>query len=121
MIIELPELPPPLSACFINVFPRGRAISPRYKAWKKLIHVTLASRLNRDRDGEVVSFSNPVQVEYHFRRPDNKRRQDLGNLEKATSDILVSLGVIEDDSLIHDLRMRWGSDAAVTIKIESMT
>ena len=116
MIIELPELPPPLSACFINVFPRGRAASPRYRAWKKLIHVTLASRLGR----ADIPIPGPVQVEYHFRRPD-KRRRDLGNMEKATSDILVSLGVIEDDSLIHDLRMRWGSDAAVTIKIESMT
>ena len=39
-------------------------------------------------------------------RPD-KRRRDLGNLEKAVSDILVSTGVIEDDCLCEWLEIRW--------------
>jgi crossover junction endodeoxyribonuclease RusA len=39
-------------------------------------------------------------------RPD-KRRRDLGNLEKAVSDILVSQNIIEDDSLCEWLEVRW--------------
>ena len=39
-------------------------------------------------------------------RPD-KRRRDLGNLEKAVSDILVSVGIIEDDSLCEWLEIKW--------------
>jgi Holliday junction resolvase RusA-like endonuclease len=39
-------------------------------------------------------------------RPD-KRRRDIGNLEKAVSDILQAAGVITDDCLCEDLRLRW--------------
>jgi len=39
-------------------------------------------------------------------RPD-KRKRDLGNLEKAISDILVSQNIIEDDSLCEWLEAKW--------------
>lgn len=39
-------------------------------------------------------------------RPD-KRRRDLGNLEKSVSDILVSQGIVEDDSLCEWLEIKW--------------
>lgn len=39
-------------------------------------------------------------------RPD-KRKRDLGNLEKAISDILVSQNIIEDDNLCEWLDIRW--------------
>ena len=51
-------------------------------------------------------------------KPD-KRKRDLGNLEKAVSDILVSVGVVEDDSLCEWLEIRWvqdGSPCAVHIE-----
>jgi crossover junction endodeoxyribonuclease RusA len=39
-------------------------------------------------------------------RPD-KRKRDLGNLEKAISDILVSQNIVEDDSLCEWIEARW--------------
>jgi crossover junction endodeoxyribonuclease RusA len=39
-------------------------------------------------------------------RPD-KRKRDLGNLEKGVSDILVSQNIIEDDSMCEWLEIRW--------------
>lgn len=39
-------------------------------------------------------------------RPD-KRKRDLGNLEKAISDILVTLQIVEDDSLCEWIEARW--------------
>ncbi len=39
-------------------------------------------------------------------RPD-KRKRDLGNLEKAVSDILVSQNIIEDDSFCEWLEVKW--------------
>jgi Holliday junction resolvase RusA-like endonuclease len=39
-------------------------------------------------------------------RPD-KRKRDLGNLEKSVSDILVGQNIIEDDSLCEWLEVKW--------------
>ncbi len=53
-----------------------------------------------------------IAVQYRFARTD-RRKRDLGNLEKAMSDILVKHEIIEDDSKIVDLRLIWtGSEPA---------
>jgi crossover junction endodeoxyribonuclease RusA len=39
-------------------------------------------------------------------RPD-KRKRDLGNLEKGVSDILVSQNIVEDDSMCEWLEIKW--------------
>lgn len=44
---------------------------------------------------------------YTFGRPD-RRRRDVANLEKAPSDTLTRWGVLDDDSQIIDIRLRWG-------------
>lgn len=109
MILTLPSLPPPLSACFKNVRRNGRAATPRYTAW-------VSEAMHAVRSQKVAPISGDVVAVYQFRRPDLRRR-DLGNLEKAVSDLLVKAGLIEDDSLIIDLRMIWGSEDPVTITI----
>ena len=51
-------------------------------------------------------------------RPD-KRRRDLGNLEKAISDILVMTNTIDDDCLCDWIDIRWtesGPDCMVIIE-----
>jgi crossover junction endodeoxyribonuclease RusA len=53
-------------------------------------------------------------------RPD-KRKRDLGNLEKGISDILVSQNVIEDDNLCEWLEIRWVKEGpACQVIIESV-
>lgn len=110
MILILPELPPPLHACFVNARGPGRVKSPRYNAWIQLCLFKL---------GRQQLIPGQVLVEYVFCRPD-KRKRDLGNMEKAVSDILVKMNVIEDDSLIMDMRLRWGGDGPpVIITVEA--
>lgn len=51
-------------------------------------------------------------------KPD-KRRRDLGNLEKAISDILQKTHVIKDDYLCQKITMEWakkGPECLITVK-----
>jgi crossover junction endodeoxyribonuclease RusA len=51
-------------------------------------------------------------------KPD-KRRRDLGNLEKAISDLLQEVGVIEDDYLCQEIHLMWadtGPDCLIIIR-----
>ena len=40
--------------------------------------------------------------------PPDRRRRDVDNYAKSLLDSLVKAGVLEDDSLIRDLRLVWG-------------
>jgi crossover junction endodeoxyribonuclease RusA len=60
-----------------------------------------------------------VKVLYEFGRPD-KRRRDVANYEKAVSDILVAGGLIEDDSMIEEITLRWADVEGVEITIEAI-
>lgn len=82
---------------------RGRSIkSKAYRDWEKLVD-GFAYLVPRK------TLQKPVQAVYAFGRPDNRRR-DLGNLEKATSDLLQRWGVLTDDSDITDIRLYWADD-----------
>ncbi len=48
-----------------------------------------------------------VRVQLVLVKPD-RRRRDLSNYIKAVEDLLVEHGIIEDDNMITDLRVRWG-------------
>ena len=95
-------MPPSVNALYTNNSgkgKRGRAKSQRYLSW-----ITEAGiELNRQR---VPTLTPPYSIEYAVGRPD-KRKRDVANLEKPLSDLLVSMDVIEDDSLIDDNRQRW--------------
>lgn len=65
-------------------------ISPEYKAWRD--HAGLM--LNRQ---AVPSFDGPVRIFIRLVAPD-RRRRDSDNYAKAVIDLLVSHGVIPDDS-----------------------
>lgn len=52
-------------------------------------------------------FDSPVSVDI-IAYPPNRARRDLDNLPKSILDALTKARVWEDDSLVHDLRIRWG-------------
>lgn len=65
-----------------------------------------------------IAFPVSVDIIAH---PPNRARRDLDNLPKAILDALTKARVWEDDSLIHDLRIRWGEvrkggEIEITIK-----
>ena len=77
--------------------------SPQYVAWRKLAMWQLAGQVK----GKKVTSAYKLTI--LAVRPD-KRRRDLGNLEKAVSDILVSQNIIEDDCLCEWMEIRWVED-----------
>jgi crossover junction endodeoxyribonuclease RusA len=76
----------------------------RYKAWIATAEYELFKQWPVV--GQPGVILAPISVTYRLVRPD-KRKRDLGNLEKGLSDILVSTGIIGDDSQIEDLRLLW--------------
>lgn len=105
--IELSTLPPSTNNLFFN---RGRARAPtkEYTAWREQAGLELMVARPRRVPGRVV-------IVMTFGRPD-RRRRDVSNLLKPVEDALVRHGVIEDDSLVDDIRGRW-SDQIVGVRV----
>lgn len=53
-----------------------------------------------------VKVSGPYRLHITATRPD-KRRRDIGNLEKVISDALVKGGVVDDDCLCVSITIQW--------------
>lgn len=77
--------------------------SAQYVAWRKLAMWQLVGQVK----GKKVTSAYKLTI--LAVRPD-KRRRDLGNLEKAVSDILVSQNIIEDDCLCEWMEIKWVED-----------
>lgn len=102
---DLPEVPS-VNNLYLNIRGRGgRVKTPQYRAWIE----EAALKLNSQR---VPLIRGKYFLLATFARKD-KRRRDLGNKEKALSDILVSQGVIEDDSLAQEITLRWDQTGSI--------
>lgn len=92
-------LPPSVNALYRAV--RGRSIKSKpYRAWENVALQEMALK-------GIKPLSGPYfHAEYIFDRPD-RRRRDVDNYVKATADILVKAGLIEDDKLIEKFTASW--------------
>lgn len=113
--VFLLPLPPSVNVLYRNVSGRGRVKTKEYLAWE----LEAGTRLRLQRP---VLIKGPIRVVVEAVKPD-KRRRDLCNLEKALSDLLVKMGVIEDDSLINYIQMEWVSSdlAGLSVAISPYT
>jgi len=60
----------------------------------------------------------PYELTVRVSRPDERKR-DLDNLLKPISDLLCSIGVIEDDSLCRRILAEWITDGdGMIVRIE---
>jgi hypothetical protein len=84
---------------FFNKATGGRGRSDVYRKWCKSAGNCIVEQGRRHVHGKV-SLSMALV------RPD-KRKRDLSNLLKAVEDLLVSMAVIDDDSLIQRLSVQW--------------
>jgi Holliday junction resolvase RusA-like endonuclease len=108
--IELP-MPPSVNALFRNVPGRGRVKTKRYLTWIQAAGWAV-------KEQRPAKIAGPYCLWLYCNRPD-KRRRDLANLEKAISDLLVSHGIVEDDSLCAELHLYWagtGRDCVVNVE-----
>ena len=110
--------PPGVNNLFATVGKR-RVVSKRYAAWRTVAQYAVADRFDEKSD----AVSGPFVARLSFDRPD-KRRRDLDGLVKAPLDLLVSMGVIEDDHLAQRITLEWSDKAPakpghVTIHLEA--
>lgn len=105
MILSLPW-PPSVNVYWRNV--GGKVlISREGRAYARVVYgCALEQSMTTLSVGRKV-FVAPVSVDITA-YPPNRARRDLDNLPKAILDALTKARVWEDDSLVHDLRIRWG-------------
>jgi Holliday junction resolvase RusA-like endonuclease len=96
-------LPIPPSANSLYPGKQRRHKSAAYKAWIQEAGLEILAQGRQKILGKV-------EVLYEVGRPKGRRRRDVMNLEKAPSDLLVNLGVIEDDSLIERCTVCWSDE-----------
>lgn len=105
--------PPSVNNLFINKG-RKRIRSPKYRAWAEEAGWTLNAQSPRCVPG-------PVTLLYEFQEGQDKRKRDIGNLEKAVTDLLVAHLVIwgDDNRIVRAIDLRWSTEVVgvrVTIK-----
>lgn len=86
-----------------NLFPTSKSghrfPSAKYKAWRKVADEAYTAA----QKGQTTLYGR-IRAKYEYSFAD-KRKRDLANFEKGITDFLVGKGVIEDDSMIDDLRL----------------
>lgn len=87
--LSLP-MPPSANNAFINVKGRGRVRSENYRKWAD--HAGWLVKAQRPKP-----FNVPVKIRIEI-KPENNRAFDLDNRTKAVLDLLVTHGVLHDDS-----------------------
>jgi crossover junction endodeoxyribonuclease RusA len=97
--IELP-LPPSANNLFINLRGGGRALAPKYRAWREAAVATIAVTVGGAR------VAGPYALRIEAGRPD-KRRRDLDGLLKGISDALVKGQAVDDDSVCESIEAKW--------------
>jgi crossover junction endodeoxyribonuclease RusA len=88
MIFELP-FPPSVNSMYRNVAKRGRAKTAEYSAWIK----EAGTALSRQMPKQEISGQVCLRIDL-----DKRRKGDCTNRAKAVEDLLVSHGILSDDS-----------------------
>ncbi len=114
LTLQLP-FPPTTNNLFFNLPGRrgGRAPTKGYKAWKFKAAVAI-------RQQAPMAVAGAVMLSIVLGRPD-RRRRDLSNYIKALEDALVQHGLIEDDSMVQNLSVSWGSTPGATVRVWAYT
>lgn len=105
-------LPYPPSANSLWRSAKGRVYrSRKYVDW--LTEAGIEAKMQR-----AGKITGPYKISITAARPD-KRKRDLDNLLKSISDLLKSIGAIEDDHLCEMLTARWATSGdGVSVRLE---
>jgi Holliday junction resolvase RusA-like endonuclease len=106
---ELPY-PPTTNNLFANGG-SGRYKTRGYKTWQEAAGYSIIEQ-GRQR------LKGPVSIAIALVRPD-RRKRDASNVIKPIEDLLVMMGVIEDDSLVQRVSAEWvghGSPCVVLVQ-----
>jgi crossover junction endodeoxyribonuclease RusA len=103
-------LPTSVNRLYLNYTKNGKKpLSAQYDAWVKEAGLNLMIQRFRPTVGCYELIIDAV-------RPDKVKR-DLGNLEKAISDLLVRHGVVADDHYCEKITMAWVREDFVGVRV----
>ena len=91
MIALTLPFPPSTNNLFLNGRNKARIKTPRYRAWEAEALVAVRQQLPR-----INAITGEYNMLLKVKMP-RRGRIDVANFEKATSDLLVTAGVISDD------------------------
>lgn len=110
MIRIIVPIPPGVNNLFATVGKR-RVKSKRYRDWREAAWASVMQQTRPE------AIRGPFVASFLVTRPD-KRKRDLDGLLKAPLDLLVDLGLIDDDSLAENLSIGWlGHEKPATMQI----
>ena len=110
-IININHAPPSLNNIYANVPGRGRVKSGRYKTWRSAAGWDIKAAIGPS----FEAYACPVLLDLTVEKPRN--RSDISNRIKAVEDLLTEMGVIADDSLVMEVRARWGQVKGARIEL----
>ena len=118
MTTILLPFPPGVNNLFVNVGKR-RVVAPAYQVWRNRAKWALTGADPHRK----LRCAGPFNVYMLFDRPD-RRKRDLDGLAKAPLDLLVSMGVIDDDHLAQRITLEWSyltpaKPGSVTVTLEA--
>lgn len=93
-------MPPSTNALTFNKPGGGRAKTKEYDRWLLDAGWLLV-------DQKPGRIDGPYTLRADFCRPPGRPRKDLGNYEKAVSDLLVKHGVVLDDAFADRIELAW--------------
>jgi len=107
--VTLPILPPSSNHMFVNVPGRGRVKSKEYRAWV----AQMGAFLNAACRGRMVGRAN-VSIFL-----ENIPGADIDNRIKPVLDLLVTVGILADDSSKHvrSVSATWGDVKGLNIQV----
>lgn len=98
-------MPPSVNGLWANSRNGGRFRTQKYDSWI----YEAGAEIMRQRPAKVAG---PVVLSYEVEEPKGKRKFDLGNREKALTDLLVSHRIIEadDNTCVREIKLKWSPD-----------
>lgn len=110
-IIHIQNAPPSLNNIYVNIPKIGRVKSGRYKTWRSAAGWDIKAAIGPS----FETYTCPVVLDLTVEKPRN--RSDISNRIKAIEDLLTEMGVIADDSLVMEVRARWGQVKGARIEL----
>jgi len=108
--IELP-LAPSVNALW-RISGKRLYRTKQYKDWLEEAGWMVRQQTRKTVDGEYA---------LHIRAVRSNKRRDLDNLLKATSDLLVELRIVEDDSQCVALAAEWANESSAPMIVTIIT
>lgn len=105
-------MPPSVNHLYANVPGKGRVKAERYRTWRN----AAGWEIRR----QIVGSRIPGPVSLTYTLEDGGSRADLGNHEKALTDLLVEMNVIDGDGpeTVRAIKLQWGAVSGACVKVE---